>query len=134
MIRMFVVAIISAIVSAPLALSIQYLIMNVLSKPSGEKGKESVSVDVTRKVERERGRGSVHVRVNPSSPFSSDLVERCGRTLLEDLNNLLGELFAYYTSLLAQGSEEDEAKEFRSKFPIISDCLTSNEICFCCHC
>jgi hypothetical protein len=123
MTRMFIVAIISAVVSAPLALSIQHLIMNVLSKHTALTGEEAEKERVRKKSRRsKRISRRVDVTVPPSvtaalHPSGSvELDERCGRTLLDDLNNLSGELFAHYTSLLAQGQGKRKAKEFRSRF------------------
>jgi hypothetical protein len=110
-IRMFIVAIISALVSAPLALSVQYLIMNVLSKESVNEEEEAKKMQEyqTRRVRSTRRLDGV----SPSSLLPSELEENCGRNLLDDLNNLLRELSAHYAFLLAR--REDQAKEFRSK-------------------
>jgi hypothetical protein len=129
MTRMFIVAMISAVVSAPLALSVQYLIMNVLSKYTSLTGEEAAKERAQKKSRRsKRISRRVGVTVAPSASSSTpephpsassdsvELDERCGRTLLDDLNNLSGELFAHYTSLLAQGQGNRKAKEFRSKF------------------
>jgi hypothetical protein len=121
MTRMFIVAIISAVVSAPLALSVQYLIMNVLSKQCVSKDevtKENQRYQ-SRKTQQWRTTRQIEMGVAPSSSeasSSTELVENCGRTLLDDLNNLLNELSVHYASLLELGREkEDQAKEFQSE-------------------
>jgi hypothetical protein len=53
------------------------------------------------------------------STDGKELVERCGRTLQEDLNNILKELSAHFTSLVANKKQSD-AKEFRSKSTLLS--------------
>jgi Na+-transporting methylmalonyl-CoA/oxaloacetate decarboxylase gamma subunit len=121
--RMVIVAMISAIVSAPLALSIQYLIMNVLSKrcvsdEEIEQGKQKIQTSRNQKFRRTAG---------ASLP---KLVESCGQNLLEDLNNLLKELSAHYTALVAN-KEDDQGIEFRGKFDPASSLtpLTSSFRC-----
>jgi hypothetical protein len=112
--RMFIVAIISAVVSAPLALSVQYLIMNVLSKKSvsdEELEKENQRYQLTR-MERLKNMRRVDAA-------SSELVESCGKTLLEDLGNLLKELSAHHTALVRRNREE-HAQELRGKSHLLS--------------
>jgi hypothetical protein len=111
MTRMFIVAVISAILSAPLALSLQYLILNVLSKNVSEeatKKEKQKSRSHSRRAERLR----ITRGVTPLS--SSEPVESCGRTLLEILNNLLKELSTHYIDLMGQGKDTN-ALELRSK-------------------
>jgi hypothetical protein len=112
MTRMFIVAIISAVVSAPLAMSVQYLIMNVLSKQSVS---EEELEQERRRYESKRAERWSTRRLDVSPLFPA-LVESCGGTLSEDLNNLLKELSTHYSFLVGQGKEE-KAKEFRSKSP-----------------
>jgi hypothetical protein len=114
MTRMFIVAIISAIVSAPLALSVQYLIVTVLSKDiydeelaQEEKQKSHFARLQTILLQRTR------VAVN-----CVDLVESCGKSSDEDLKNLQRELSDYYEHLLRKtGNQAEEFQgECRSSF------------------
>jgi hypothetical protein len=89
---------------------VQYLIMNVLSKQGVSEGEVERVRSEWRSTKR-IWRLNVSV-VSPSS--STELVERCGRTLLEDMNNLLHELSTYFTALVRQG-KESKAKRLRSK-------------------
>jgi hypothetical protein len=112
MTRMFIVAIISAMVSAPLALSVQYLIMNVLSKDgvSEEEIKKEKQQYQARRLERMRNTTrAITSGVLPSLPS-----EGRAETLLVELNKLLKELSAHYATLVARKREED-AKEFRGE-------------------
>jgi DNA-binding beta-propeller fold protein YncE len=113
MTRMFIVAMISAVVSAPFALSVQYLIINVLSKEcvSDDELEEERQRHESKRAERLKS--SRRLVTSQSSP-STDPPESCGETLLDDLNNLLKELSSHYTALVAHA--EDKAKEFRGQF------------------
>jgi hypothetical protein len=109
------VAMISALVSAPLALSVQYLIMNVLSKEtslSGEEAEKEKQRHAERREERARATRRLDLGATPSPSSSSDLAENCGRSLLQDMDNLLGELSAHYGFLVGKG-RADQAQEFR---------------------
>jgi hypothetical protein len=122
MVRMFIVAMISALVSAPLALSVQYLIMNVLAKEtslSGEEAEKEKQRHVERREERARTIRRLDLGATPSLSSSSDLAENCGGSLLQDMNNLLGELSAHYGSLVAN-ERADQAKEFRGALSALS--------------
>ena len=97
MTRMFVVAIISAVVSAPVTLSIQFLITHVLSR------------DVRTDEDRSRRRSlmtRVSTRKTRLVSDSNVLDEVTGRNLQDDLKNLLQELRQHYQSL--QGKEKQE--------------------------
>jgi hypothetical protein len=103
---------ISVIVSAPFALSFQYLIANVLSKATisgAEKEKERQRYQQLR-MQRLSARA-----VSPSDSLipSRDLVEECGASFEEDYRNLLRELSEHYNTL-APGSTK--AKDLRCKF------------------
>jgi hypothetical protein len=111
MARMFIVATISAIVSAPFALSVQYLIATVLSREIidevlVEKEKKDSHLSRTDQALSQRQRSMI---------LSSDLVESCGRSSDEDMKNLRKELSEHYEYLLSEKGKEIEAKEFRGK-------------------
>jgi hypothetical protein len=107
---MFIVAVISAIVSAPLALSVQYLIMNVLSK----QGVSDEELEKERQRYQDRRSKSFRTSLGVSPASSAGLVEKSGGSLMEDLSNLLKELSAHYKALVERGCEE-EAKELQGK-------------------
>jgi hypothetical protein len=113
MIRMFIVAMISAIVSAPLALSVQYLIMNVLSKQCVSEVELEKERQIYEQRRAERLRSTRRLDVSPSS---QELAEWSGSSLLDDLNNLLKEVSKHYMSLVGSG-KHDQAREFRSESP-----------------
>jgi hypothetical protein len=110
MTRVFIVALISAIVSAPFALIVQYLIVNVLSRETiyereAEKQKQKQNEE---RIERSlllRQREFTHL--SETSEGSSD----------EDLKSLLNDLTAHYKYLKALTSVEQKVKanEFRGK-------------------
>jgi hypothetical protein len=113
MTRMFIVAMISVIVSAPFALSFQYLIANVLSKATisgAEKEKERQRYQQLR-----TNRLSTTRAVSPSDSLipSRDLVEVCGASFEEDYRNLLRELSEHYNTLVPGSTK---AKDLRCKF------------------
>jgi hypothetical protein len=106
MTRMFIVAVISSVVSAPLAMSIHHLIVNVLSKETLDRKTELEKQ--AKKTQRERS----NRRILGANSTPSDM-EGCGRTLQEDLNSLLKELSSYYQHLLRE--DNTKAKKFESK-------------------
>jgi Flp pilus assembly protein TadB len=108
MTRMFIVAMISAIVSAPFALSVQYLIVTVLSKEAIDEKEVKKQKEKLREARMQRG---VSVRQD-AFPNSADLVES-GSTD-GDLKKLQGELRAHYKYLKAKKGKE-EAKEFQGE-------------------
>jgi hypothetical protein len=116
--RVFIVAMLSAVVSAPLALSIQYLICNVLSKEVvlPEEVKAKSNLVALKRVQRllPSHRGSVR---NVGDP-SLSLVELCGKTPMEDLKNLRDELSDHYNHLVS--SPNCKPEEFRGLFPLFS--------------
>jgi hypothetical protein len=112
MTRMFLVAALAAIVSAPFALSVQYLIATVLSREvidevlvAKEKNKSHV-----RRLERALSQRQRAMTV------SSDLVESCGRSSDGDMKNLRKELSEHFESLVSTKGKEAEAKEFGGEF------------------
>jgi hypothetical protein len=115
MTRMFIVAMISATLSAPLALSLQYLIANVLSKEcvSGEELEREKQQSQLNRTQRLMSKRSTNIKVGNSK--STELVERCGESSPEDLKNILKELSQYYNALVAN-KRLDKAKEFRGSF------------------
>jgi hypothetical protein len=123
MTRMFIVAMISAVVSAPFALSFQYLIANVLSKAtiSG-----AVKENKRQRYPQLRMQRLSTRAVLPSDSWTSsrDLVQDCGTSFEEDYSNLLRELSEHYNTL-TPGSTK--AKELRCKF------LSSQSACLPLH-
>jgi hypothetical protein len=111
MTRMFIVALISAIVSAPFALSVQYLIATVLSRETVDKAeleehKQELEARRTQLILSQRQRSAV---------TSQNLVESCGRSSLEDYNNLQRELSEYHAQLKKKEDGATEAEEFRGE-------------------
>jgi hypothetical protein len=110
MTRILIVAMTSAVVSAPLALSIQYLIRTVLSK-------QCVSdEEVQKEKQRYQSRRSEKLRKTQQivGVLPSLSVENRGETLLEELNSLLKELSSHYTALVMM-KRKGEAKEFQGQ-------------------
>jgi hypothetical protein len=118
MTRTLMVALISAIVSAPIALTVQYLIANVLSKEVIDQKEEE------KKKERfEKQRIQRLMSMRKQMKINSDmrcvqLVEQCGKSLQEDLNNLLKELSGYYSFLREKPQNLQQAEEFRSQYSL----------------
>jgi hypothetical protein len=101
--RVFVVAILSAVISAPLSLAVQYLIANVLSlETSGSH--EAVTGEIA--VGRRK-------RVL-SEQNSSSLRECCGDNLFDDLKNLVAEASSYGSRLEGEKLEEYTGRSFSS--------------------
>ena len=110
MTRMFLVSLISAIVSAPISLSIQYLIGHVLSKhtfPSQHtlQGLASLPSHLSN-----RRQLSQQLEVANSN---LNLKEESGGSLQEDMKNLLEDLSRYYEKL--RNEDPSKAQEFRGK-------------------
>jgi hypothetical protein len=116
MIRMFLVAMISATLSAPLALSLQYLIANVLSKECVSE-EELEKEKTQRRTQRLMSSRLSNVRVGNFQP--TRLVERCGASSPEDLKNILKELSRHYNELVAK-NETSKFKEFRGMLDLFS--------------
>jgi hypothetical protein len=118
--RMFAVAIISAIVSAPFALGIQFLIATVLSK---ELFDEDEAKKIRQKAHEKRINLLASLRLG-SGAHSSLLSEGCGNSSNEDLKNLRKELSEFYEYLLA-GNKKGKigAEEFRGESSASSFCL-----------
>jgi hypothetical protein len=113
MTRMLIVAMISAIVSAPFALSVQYLIVNVLSKETIdeeelEKEKQKMHEARLRRTQSQRLRQII---------ASTDLVEmgEGGGSSDNDLKKLQTELTAHYKYLKTKSEGVVSAKEFRGE-------------------
>jgi hypothetical protein len=88
--RVFVVAILSAIISAPLSLAVQYLITNILSLETSEwSAAVSVSDEMT----------VGHRKRVLSEHNSSSLRECCGNNFFDDLKNLVEEVSNYGSHL-----------------------------------
>ena len=119
MVRMFIVAMISAIVSAPLALSIQYLIMNVLSKESINQHDESQNKLDSHKTRMERLTTKRRINVSPVTSSPTELEESCGRDLQDDLNNILKELCNYYSEMMKnENKNTDNGDKKKNKITI----------------
>lgn len=84
--RMFMVAILSAILSAPLALSVQYIIANILSINVNQNNLERMKMESLMSKRKS-------VRNN------EDLNEKCGNCTLEDFKNLLSDIGEYVKNL-----------------------------------
>lgn len=129
MTRMFVVVLISMIVSAPFALGVQYLIVNVLSKRTID---EEQLEKETQKVSDLRIENLMSVRQKHSDrmkeprvprPLSlGDIpttdgtnVESLPGSSSDDLRNLQAELTAHYKYLKARSATEIQAREFKGK-------------------
>jgi hypothetical protein len=113
MTRMFIVAMISAVVSAPFALSFQYLIANVLSKATVSGAEEEEERQRYQQLRMQRLSAARAVLLSDSPTPSRDLVEECGASFEEDYSHLLRELSEHYNTL-PPGSTK--AKELRCKF------------------
>ena len=87
--RMFMVAILSATICAPLSLTVQYLITNVLSLETSELDVAASLSDAT----------TVGRRRVLSEQNSSSLRECCGDSLFHDLKNLVEEVTSYGSRL-----------------------------------
>jgi hypothetical protein len=122
MVRMFIVAALAAIVSAPFALSVQYLTATVLSR-------EVIDEAV---VAKERKKSLVlKMERALSQSVSLDLVESCGRSSDEDLKNLRKELCGHFEYLLRAKGKEIRAKQFRGDCSFL---LTSSDLYHSCRC
>jgi hypothetical protein len=110
MTRMFIVALISAIVSAPFALGVQYLIVNVLSKATMSQEQERKARESAKALKLRRLLSTRKMSIQPDLTTSTELVESCGRSTQDDLNHLLKEISAYYKYL--QKNKKAKAKEF----------------------
>jgi hypothetical protein len=103
---------ISAIVSAPFALSIQYLVVNVLSQETmtPEEAKREKQLSKWNSLQKllSSRKLSVGSEVSPA-----DLVEKCGRSVSEDLENLLKDISGHYKRLLK--TNKPKAEEFRGE-------------------
>jgi hypothetical protein len=129
MTRMFVVVLISMIVSAPFALGVQYLIVNVLSKRTIdeeqlEKETQKVSDLRIEKLMSVRQKHSDRLK-EPRVPRPLSLgdipttdgtnVESLPGSSSDDLRNLQAELTAHYKYLKARSATEIQAREFKGK-------------------
>jgi hypothetical protein len=106
MARIFIVAVLSAAVSAPLALSVQYLISDILSKEviTAEEMNKKSNYGTLKAIQRMLPQR----RVKSSSMMG--LVELCGKSVFEDMKNLQNELSEYYNYYLVT---ENSKQEFR---------------------
>jgi hypothetical protein len=113
MTRVFIVAMISAIVSAPFALSIQYLVVNVLSQETmtPEEAKREKQLLKWKSLQKLLSSRKLSVG---SEVLPTDLVvESCGRSVSEDLENLLKDISGHYKRLLK--ANKPKAEEFRGE-------------------
>jgi hypothetical protein len=122
MIRMFIAAMLSSVVSALPALSIQYLICNVLAK--------EVIEQKTNRVQSKMRILTTLQQLFPSNLKSRkrsmkvSLEESCGKTTTEDLKNLQKDLTHHYNSLVATNAPL-ELEEFRGTVLISLACFSS---------
>jgi hypothetical protein len=107
MARMLIVALISAIVSAPFSLSLQSLIVNVLSKETIDEVEMEKEKQTLYKMRIQRTR-------QRETRNSMDLVGSSGGSSDQVLKKLLGEIMAHYKYLRDSQSDGGvKAKEFR---------------------
>jgi hypothetical protein len=110
MTRMFIVAMISAIVSAPLALSVQFLITNVLS--------QSLRSDQSKEKPPPRLRSTRTTVMNDASQLS----ESTGHSVASDFKNLLDELSKYCEQLRSSPTTSpDSLDELKSAWGMMSE-------------
>jgi hypothetical protein len=113
--RVFVVAILSAVISAPLSLAVQYLITNVLSPETCEAllVSDEMTVGPRKRVLSEQN--------------SSSLRECCGDNLFHDLKNLVTEVSSYGSRLEGEKLEEYTGRALSSSpTSFLSDDLTDS--------
>jgi hypothetical protein len=110
--RVFIVAMISAIVSAPFALSIQYLVVNILPQETMTPEEAKRETQLSKWNSLQKLLSSRNLSVDPESP-PTDLVEKCGRSVSEDLENLLKDISGHYQRLLK--ANKPKAEEFRGE-------------------
>ena len=103
--RMFIITVLSAIISAPFALTVQYVIGCILSK-------ESLTRSDLEKI-KNSSLGSSNRRTAVAAE-GADLVESCGSSGHEDLRNLLSDWGRHHRSLLSENAER--AEEFQGTF------------------
>jgi hypothetical protein len=111
MTRMFIVALLSAIVSAPFALSVQYVIATVLSRETID---EAEAEKERREMQARRTELALFQRQR-SVAVAPGLVESCEGSSADDYNNLQRELSEHYTQLLEKKDGAAEAEEFRGE-------------------
>jgi hypothetical protein len=116
MIRMFIAAMLSAVVSAPLALSIQYLICNVLAKEVIDEKEERIKsqIRILKNLQMFFPNNLKSLRSTRHQKKVS-LEESCGKTVTEDLRNLQKDLTDHYNSLVAKNNPL-ELQEFRGTY------------------
>jgi hypothetical protein len=108
-IRVVTVALVSAVASAPLSLSLQYIISNFLTKETSDKEDEDASVVSVRKISRKQ-----------TAANQEYLQERCGGTVTEDLQNLTRELLAHRRTISGKDKQIFDGDMFHGFI--------------CCHC
>ena len=107
---------ISAIVSAPFALSIQYLVVNVLSQETMTPEEAKREKQLSKWKNLQKLLSCRKLSVDPeSSP--TDLVESCGSSVSGDLKNLLKDISGHYKRLLKEN--KPKAEEFRGEWNLI---------------
>lgn len=97
--RVIIVALISALVSAPLSLSVQYIINDILSKET--------LLDEANVVAHHGGVPDHRQVISPAAAMTKEkilhnaicegkgLKERCGESAIEDMQNLIRDILAY---------------------------------------
>ena len=115
---MFFVALLSAIVSAPLSLIVQYIVTNILSLetlPLNSDG-DSKSMLTNNSAERLRQRRTV------GKIESTSLHESCGDSLFDDLKNLRGEVAHYQCGLRGE-----KLSQFTDAWGLLLDSQSQSE-------
>jgi hypothetical protein len=106
--RVFIVAMISAIVSAPFALSIQYLVVNVLSQETMTPEEVKRETQLSKWKSLQKLLSTRNLSVDPESPLTDLVVEKCGSSVSEDLENLLKDISGHYKRLLKANKPIEE--------------------------
>jgi hypothetical protein len=112
--RVFTVAILSAIISAPFSLLVQYLVTNVLCAPDDLSSASSEDLILPR---IRSARSTVGIETN-------ELREACGVSLSSDFKNLLDELSRYCEEIKATPTLEKSIgslEEFKSSWGMMTD-------------
>jgi hypothetical protein len=90
LIRVATVALISAVVSAPFSLTMQYIISNILSKETSQREDKDIEASQINPSSEKMSR-----KVRKSAMLISGRKERCGDSVTSDLHNLLNEAQEY---------------------------------------
>jgi hypothetical protein len=115
--RVFIVALLAAVLSAPLSIMVQYIVVYLLS-PETESSDDSIN---SRRVSR--GLSRIGSRKRVTTVTGNSIHESCGNSLINDLNNLMVDLSNYQSSLSGHSLEEFSGNHL--SIPLSSFTLTS---------